>query len=192
MVGYSSWIGSSKSGSVGIEKEFNLVKFFSGIIFLDKEYLDKSLEVLQNRFSTIDLESEIFPFDLTAYYEPEMGFPLFRKFVAFEQLMDPQQLPTVKIFSNRLEEQFSDQGKRHINIDPGYVSEANVIIATTKNHYHRVPLQRGIYAHMEYTIQKKKASPLDWTYPDFRKPEYMDFFNRLIVVYKQQALTKSD
>lgn len=177
---------------MGIEKEFNLVKLFSGIIFRDESHLNKSIEILQKRFSTVDLESGTFPFDLTAYYEPEMGSPLFRKFIAFQRLTDPQLLPEVKLFSNRLEEQFSDQGRRHINIDPGYISEANVIIATTKNHYHRVPLRGGIYAHMEYTIQRKKVSPLDWTYPDFRKPEYMDFFNRLIVAYKHQALTKSD
>jgi len=62
-----------------------------------------------------------------------------------------------------------------------------VILATTKNHYHRVPLQEGVYAHMEYTIQKKTVVPLEWTYPDFRKPEYMDFFNQLIILFKQQV-----
>jgi hypothetical protein len=177
---------------VGIEKEFNKVKFFSGIIFRDELVLNQIIEILRDRYSAVDLESDIIPFDLTDYYQSEMGSPLFRKFIAFTRLMDPQLLPEIKILSNRLEERFSNQGKRHINIDPGYVSEANVIIATTKNHYHRVPLQRGIYAHMEYTIQRKNVSPLDWTYPDFRKPEYMDFFNRLIALHKHQALTKSD
>jgi hypothetical protein len=192
MAGCSSWIGFSKSAAVGIETEFNPVKCFSGIIFRKNEHLNDVLKILQGRFSVIDLESDIFPFDMTAYYEPEMGFPLFRKFVSFERLMDPQQLPAAKLFSNRIEEQFSDRGKRQINVDPGFVSDANVIIATTKNHYHRIPLRNGIYAHMEYTIRKKTVSPLDWTYPDFRKPEYMNFFNRLIERYKSQALTKSD
>ncbi|UCH96452.1 MAG: DUF4416 family protein, partial [Candidatus Aminicenantes bacterium] len=78
----------------------------------------------------------------------------------------------------------SINGNRVVNLDPGYLSEANVIIATTKNHYHRVPLSKGIYAHMEYVIKKKKLVPLEWTYPDFKSSQYMDFFEKLIHIYK--------
>ncbi|HLP60767.1 MAG TPA: DUF4416 family protein, partial [Candidatus Deferrimicrobium sp.] len=60
------------------------------------------------------------------------------------------------------------------------------IIATTKNHYHRVPLSKGIYAHIEYVIKKKKIIPLEWTYPDFKTPQYMDFFERLNLLFKQK------
>ena len=172
---------------MGVEREFNKVKLFTGIIFKDRIQLNKVIEIFSDRFSAVDSESDIIPFDMTDYYHPEMGSPLFRKFISFQQLIHPQQLSGIKIFSNRVEAQFSDRGRRRFNIDPGFVSEANVILATTKNHYHRIPLQEGVYAHMEYTIRKKKVVPLEWTYPDFKKKEYMNFFNRLISLYKQQV-----
>jgi hypothetical protein len=78
-------------------------------------------------------------------------------------------------------------GKRIINLDPGYMSDANVIIATSKNHYHRVPLKRGIYAHLEYVLKNKQISFLPWTYPDFQTESYLDFFRQLFVLFKQNS-----
>ena len=114
-----------------------------------------------------------------------MGAPLFRRFASFRELIQPGQLPDIKLLTNGIEVETSCDGKRTVNLDPGYLSVANVIIATTKNHYHRVPLHKGIYGHMEYVIKKKNTlTPLEWTYPDFRSSAYMDFFNRLIRLFK--------
>jgi len=136
-------------------------------------------------FSDVDVESQPFDFDFTAYYNEEMGSPLYRRFISFDRLIDPDRLPDVKAITNRIETVNAVDGKRVVNLDPGYLSDANVIIATTKNHYHRVPLANGIYAHMEYVLKKKKLEPLEWTYPDFRSPQYMAFFEQLIPIYRQ-------
>ena len=171
---------------MGIAGEFKRVKLFSGIIFKDILVCNQVKERLEDAFSQVDYESETIPFDSTVYYDDEMGTPLFRKFFSFEQLIFPQELPAKKRFTNQLEKEFSVKNKRMINIDPGYLSEANVIIATTKNYFHRVPLEDGIYAHMEYVIKKKKIVPLEWTYPDFRKKEYLHFFEYIRSLYKQK------
>jgi hypothetical protein len=171
---------------LGVEKEFEKVKLFTGFIYRKTGVYRDVIKQLQDIFSPIDLESETFDFDFTTYYNREMGTPLYKKFISFQELIEPVQLPEIKILTNKIEKETPESAGRVINIDPGYLSTANVILATTKNHYHRVPLQQGIYAHIEYVIKKKNTlTPLEWTYPDFRTPRYMDFFKELIILYKK-------
>lgn len=167
---------------MGKENQFSPVKLFCGVIYKSESVYPEVKKQLSERFSSIDVETEPIPFDMTTYYFEEMGKPLLRRFVSFENRISPDELPDIKISTNHLEQAWGIEGHRRVNLDPGFISEANVIIATTKNHYHRVPLRNGIYAHMEYIIKKKKAVPLPWTYPDFYKPEYIEFFNQLRIL----------
>lgn len=169
---------------MGIEKEFSKVKLFSGFIYKDDAVYRRIKEGLAEIFSPVDLESERMAFDFTTYYNPEMGSPLFRSFVSFKELIPPERLPDIKILANKIEVETAIQGNRIINMDPGTLSDANVIIATTKNYYHRVPLQKGIYAHIEYVLKGKGICFLEWTYPDFKSPGYLAFFEKLRQLYK--------
>jgi len=170
---------------MGIQQEFKKVKLFCGLIYGSRDVYMDIVGKLQVVFSDVDVESQQFDFDFTTYYNAEMGSPLYRRFITFDRLITPDRLPDVKAITNRIEDVNAVDGKRVVNLDPGYLSDANVIIATTKNHYHRVPLAHGIYAHMEYVLKKKKLEPLEWTYPDFRSPQYMAFFEQLIPIYRQ-------
>lgn len=173
---------------MGIETEFKKVKLFVGFIYGQQEICEEVKRTLQQSFSPIDMESVEFPFEKTTYYNDEMGSSLFKRFFSFTSLIAPEELPDIKILTNRIEIETAINGKRIINIDPGFLSDANVILATTKNHYHRVPLAKGIYAHIEYVIKKRNTlTVMEWTYPDFRTPEYMDFFIRLIPKYKEDS-----
>lgn len=164
---------------MGNENSFAPVKFFCGVIYRKEDRYLQAKEVMQDLFSASDAESDAMPFVLTDYYNAEMGTPLFRRFVSFRRWIDPQRLTDIKRVTNRLERESSVDGKRTVNLDPGFLSPANVIIATTKNHYHRIPLRDGIYAHLEYIIKNRRITPLEWTYPDFRTGEYIAFFDRL-------------
>ncbi len=166
--------------------KFKKVNLFTGIIFNRSVDLTVVLKKMVEKFSAVDLKSDKLNFDFTDYYYSEMGDPLFRMFVSFKELIDPENLPEIKIQSNELEKEFAISGNRQVNIDPGYISDANVIIATTKNHYHRVPLKDGIYAHIEYVLKGKNLHFLEWTYPDFKSISYLDFFNKLIELYKNK------
>jgi hypothetical protein len=170
--------------------EFKKVKLFCGLIFSQTVAAEKAKNILGEHFSAIDSQSDVIPFALTDYYQVEMGAPLFRQFFSFAELVNPEKLPEIKIFTNKLEKQLTKSGKRTINIDPGYISDANVIIATCKNHYHRVPLKRGIYAHLEYILKNKQLFFLPWTYPDFKTEEYISFFNELMGIYRGQIKNK--
>ena len=175
---------------MGQISEFKKVKLFCGLIFNQTAVAEKAKVILGDHFSSIDSQSAVIPFALTDYYQVEMGTPLFRQFVSFRELLSPEKLPEIKIYTNRVEKQLARAGKRTINLDPGYMSDANVIIATCKNHYHRVPLKRGIYAHLEYVLKNKQISFLPWTYPDFQSEPYLAFFKQLYILFKQNSRTK--
>jgi hypothetical protein len=71
-----------------------------------------------------------------------------------------------------------DSGARQVNIDPGYVSLAKVVLASTKDFSHRIYVGNGIYE--EVTLHYQRASdrfePWPWTYPDYCTAEANDFF----------------
>ncbi len=167
--------------------QFKKVKLFCGLLAGQGPAAEKAITLLAERFSPVDSRSGQIPFVLTDYYREEMGQPLFRQFISFQGLMEPEKLPEIKLFTNRLEKKLSLQGRRTVNIDPGFISDANVIIATCKNHYHRVPLRRGIYAHVEYVLKYRQLHFLPWTYPDFQGEEYLEFFRKLFAIFKQDA-----
>ena len=176
---------------MGQINEYKKVKLFCGLIFSQIVVAENVKVILAEHFSAIDSQSALIPFALTDYYQVEMGTPLFRQFVSFRELVSPERLPEIKIYTNRVEKQLARAGKRTINLDPGYMSDANVIIGTCKNHYHRVPLKRGIYAHLEYVLKNKQISFLPWTYPDFQSESYLLFFRQLFILFKQNSRNTS-
>ena len=72
-------------------------------------------------------------FDYTDYYTREMGAPLYRRTVAFKDLIDQKQLPDIKHLTNALESDYAAAGGRVVNIDPGYLLLERFVLATGKN-----------------------------------------------------------
>ncbi len=156
---------------------------FCGVIYRDPALLLPVKTQLASLWSAVEMESDPVPFDFTDYYTSEMGAPLFRTFWVFQQPIDPSSLPERKKVTEELEQRWSLDGRRRINLDPGYLNQHQVVIATCKNQAHRIPLQDGIYAHLELLFRGGAPFPLPWTYPDFRGPAYHEF---LVAVRRQQ------
>ncbi len=164
---------------MGIPKEPGPAKLFMSIIALQEEFFEEGMESLQGVFGKVDVLSKRFPFDQTDYYREEMGSPLFRRFITFEKLISMPALPEIKRATNDLEERYSTpDGKRRINIDPGYLCLAHVVLATTKGYTHRPYLRDGIYADLTLIFRDKSFRPLEWTYPDYRQEEILLLFNQ--------------
>ena len=118
-----------------------------------------------------------------------MGKNLKRKFLSFASLISPEKLSEIKLRTNELEEEIRDElkeGRRVVNLDPGYLTQSALIMATAKDFAHRIPLQQGIYAHLELLFSKKSFKTLDWTYPDYRAEEYHNFFMEVRRIYLSQ------
>lgn len=104
---------------------------------------------------------------LIPYYQKEMGEPLSRFFVMSDQLYPRDELLQTKLLSLNWEKQWSVEGKRQVNVDIGFLSAENFILATTKNYSHRVFLGQDIFADLTFQFQKGAFHSFPWTYPDY-------------------------
>jgi hypothetical protein len=170
-------------------KEFTLVKFVCGVIYKEEAlYEDVKRRLIAER-GPVDMESPAFAFDLTDYYEPEMGPNLKRRFMSFSGLVAPELLPQAKLRTIELEEAVRREtgaAGRPVNIDPGYLTAAALVMATAKDFSHRIPLGQGIYAHLEFLFTKTGVKTLDWTYPDFRRGPCQEFFRTVRELYLRE------
>lgn len=171
---------------MGDVKEPQPVKRFVGILIALPSALAELRHSLEERLGPVDMESQLLDFDYTDYYEPEMGSGLKRKFLGFADLGSPDALVDLKLFTNRVEQAFSINGKRTLNIDPGYLTPARVVLASTKDFAHRLYLGKGIYGEVTLMYQKKDFRALPWTYPDYRSEAYRQFFSKLRNAYMVQ------
>jgi len=161
------------------------VKLFTGIIFPAGMDISPVLEILTKKFGDTDLQSDIIEFDHTEYYS-EMGGRLVKKFISFRKLIEREKIASIKIKTNKIEGSFMEGGCRRVNLDPGYQTLSNVFLASCKDFFHRVYLKKGVFLENEYYYSNKKYRFWDWTYPDYRKEEYLDFFYKLRKIYHGQ------
>lgn len=174
---------------MGEPKPFRPVKLICGIIAPNDTDFQKGQEALVRIFGQCDAESPLYPFRMTDYYEKQMGKNLRRRFSSFVRLILPEELSKIKLRTNKLEEQMKQSlksNRRVINIDPGYMTPSALVMATTKDFAHRIPLENGIYAHLELMFGKEEVRSLDWTYPDFKKEDYHSFFLKVRKIYLSQ------
>ncbi|MEW6102835.1 MAG: DUF4416 family protein [bacterium] len=160
-------------GKIGKEKK---VKLIIGMLTKDEQLFEETEDILKRQFKKIELASCIFAFDETEYYKEEFGEGLKRKFISFKKLILEGSISKIKVYTNSIEEKFSLSGKRRINIDPGYIGSGKLVLASTKDSYHRVYLNNGIYGECTLYFYKGEFREFPWTYPDFRKEEYKNFF----------------
>ena len=165
------------------------VKLFTGILTSLPEIIPEVQGRLTDRYGSVDLASDAFPFELTHYYDGQMGSPIIRSFLAFRTLIAPTAISSIKRATNDLEAAFAvehRQVQRPVNLDPGYLEESKIILASTKNFYHRILLSDGIYGEvtLHYSAGSWQAFP--WSFPDFRSGRYHEFFTRLRYIYREQ------
>jgi hypothetical protein len=142
-------------------------KLVASLFMCEKALFQETVGRLAERGGSVDMVSPWLPFDQTDYYHAEMGFPLFRRLVAFDKLIEQEALAETKIFTNEIEAHFFDKGKRTVNIDPGYMVAERFVLATGKNFTHRIYLKKGIFADLTLIYQRGRFRPLEWTYPDY-------------------------
>ncbi|UCF97886.1 MAG: DUF4416 family protein [Spirochaetaceae bacterium] len=170
-------------GQIGL---FTLEKLVIPILISRQRLRHSLIQDLQNRYGQIDYISPDLPFFYTRYYDEEMGTPIIRFFISFLRLIDPSTLAQIKHQTNALENQYSEAGRRKINIDPGLLSLSRFILASSKEGPHRIPLREGIFAEVTLVYEKGNYRPLEWTYPDYQSSEYLTILAEIRKRYKAQ------
>ena len=166
------------------------VKAVIGVLTATPDLLPDVYAELAARLGPIDFTSALMPFTGTTYYETEMGPGIHRQFISFEGLIDAGRLAEIKRFTNRVEQTWALQtpegAARRVNLDAGYLCFAKLVLASTKDHAHRIYLQDGIYAEITLRFYRKTFQAWEWTYPDYRHPTYIAIFNQIREIYRNQ------
>ncbi len=166
------------------------VKFLMGLLAADTALFAQAATRLEAAYGRIDLESPVFPWETTDYYRAEMGDRLLRHFVAFEQLMMPEDMIRLKLEANELERVFAappgPASPRRVNLDPGYIDTMKLVLASTKAQAHRLYLSQGIYAEVTLLYHHATYHPFVYTYADYRWPETHAFLKRVRAKYLKQ------
>ncbi len=171
---------------MGVLKVPKPAKLMMSLISADDGFMMNAVGDLKSIYGEADLFTDLLPFDFTRYYDEEMGSPLFRRFIAFKELVPQEALADIKVQTNGIEQRYSRDGCRRVNIDPGILSTDNLVLATTKGCAHRPYLRDGIYADLTLIFRNRSFRALEWTYPDYRQGEVIELMNGLRRSYLAQ------
>jgi hypothetical protein len=167
---------------MGQIRKLSDVKLFTAIMYRRDADPQTALEPMISAYGDIDATSTYGPveFSWSHYYKEEMGDNLLKYYAFFKTPIDRSRLPSVKNHTNAIERQFMRGGKRTVNIDPGYLTVDKLVLASTKDFFHRLYLGDGIFgeATLHYRKTGRKSGGFrffSWTYPDYQEPEFLKF-----------------
>ncbi len=144
---------------------------------------ERARAMLLERFGRFEHETGPIPFEMTGYYAEEMGEGLNRWLVSFERAISQEAVAGIKHEANRMEAEIASAGSwpvpRPVNLDPGYVTLGKMVLATTKDHAHRIAVGEDMYAEvaLRFTAGHFEANP--WTYADYQQESYLEFFAKV-------------
>lgn len=156
-----------------------------------EQALQWAREKTEAAWGAVALASPAFEFTETKYYENTMGRGLRKQFFVYQRLMDPARLIELKLQTNQWEIEYAGLGQhaeaRPLNLDPGYITLAKLVLASTKDHSHRLYLGQGIYAEITLSFRSGAWQPSEWTYPDYRRLDFQNFFIQCREYLKSQS-----
>ena len=173
---------------MGLAEPFEKEKLIVGIIYTTDEQYEKIIHLLTSKFGPIDFMTEEFSFsdEFSNYYDAEIGGEARRKILSFEELVDPSRQAEIKVYTNEVEADHSVEGKRLINLDPGFLSHGRLMLATTKKTGFRIPLSEGIYTELTLYYARGAWQKLPWTYRDYQSERVQSFLTTVRKRYLEQ------
>lgn len=162
------------------------VKLFCGVLYSDETLVSKSRLSLIETCGEIDYQSDQYAFQISEYYRPEMGWPIYRVFWSFKRLISANEIARIKIDCNEIEDQLAVEGNRKVNLDPGYMDYDKIVLASAKYNGQKIYLNFGIYADLTLRYEKGNYYPYPWSFPDFKTGQYNQTFLRIREIFKVQ------
>ena len=160
---------------------------FIGTLYSDKSVVPEAQKLLEENFGEILMTSPATPWDYSTYYKDEIGSPLMRQFLFFKTLINPGMLADIKLKTNDIEDMLSHEGKRCINLDPGYLTLSNIVLASTKNYSHRIYLSKGIFGEVTLIYKGETYHPHLFTYRDYQDKTSIELFLNVREVLKKMS-----
>jgi len=172
-------------------------RLITGVLYFDKKLFEECLKDIEEKFGSVCFKTEAKSFTHTRYYESEMGKDLKRIFLVFEKLWPRDKLAEIKIETNELEDKYSKDPlpagnkstasrARCVNLDPGFMTLENFVLASCKGFAHRIYLSDGVYGDLTLVYRKDTYTSLEWTYPDYCENDTISFLNEQRRIYKKE------
>lgn len=155
------------------------IKLFIALLSSEGTHIEPALEMLCEVFGSVDFIGPTHPFDVTDYYEEEMGLNLSRRIVSFSGPHHADILVGAKLACIELEKGLSVEEKRTVNLDVGYLDHNKIVLASTKGAGQKIYLDSGIYADLAARYAHGKYNPFEWSFPDFKDGRYTEEFATL-------------
>jgi len=176
----------------GAPKEGAPVKYFAAILAGERfarrgglqPGLDALLGSLEALLGPIDYTGKPKPFDMTDYYEDEMGPAIERTIISFSRPGEAPDLPRIKLATTAIEQEFAAGEGRTVNIDPGYIDYFKAVLASFKEGPQKIYLGQGVYADPVLMYQDGAWNVLPWSFPDFRTGRYTEDFDAIRKLYR--------
>jgi hypothetical protein len=159
------------------------VKLFVAILWAQPGPLKQACEILKSVWGNLDFIGADHPFDVTDYYEPEMGGDLNRRLVSFAGLVPPDWLKAAKHKCNEIEEQLAGEKGRLVNLDIGYLDHNKIVLASFKSAGQKIYLGDGVWADLVGRYRQGRYRGFEWTFPDFRDGRYDEELCKIREVY---------
>ena len=166
--------------------EVKPVKLICGVLYSKTVDLMRLDSELRAQYGSVDLKSEPFDFTFTDYYKEEMGSHLVKQFYSFEKLIQPDMLADIKNATISIETDFFINNRRVVNLDPGYLEESKLVLASTKNFSHRIYLRDDIWAEVTMRYIKGEFVTHPWTYADYSQRLAIEFLKTVREIYRKQ------
>jgi hypothetical protein len=127
--------------------------------------------------------SPFIPFTWTNYYE-DIAPELDRCFFSYPGLFNMSDLPDWKILTCDLEK--ATGAARRVNLDPGTIDGARLLLASTKGQAHRIYLRDGIFAEVTLCRRKGRWESFFYTFPDFKSGAYFEWLETVREDWKRE------
>jgi hypothetical protein len=170
-------------------------KLVFGLLVVNDALREDCMRRIILEFGRVDHVSVLEPFSFTDYYREEMGESIWRQYLSIEPLIAMYDLTRIKRRTNEIELEMAvpnAQGRprRRVNIDPGYLTPAKMVLATTKDYRHRIYVADGIFEEVTLHYRRPEGfAPYPWTYPDYARAGTCRFFNEVRETYMTQLRT---
>ncbi len=156
------------------------VKAFAALFAGEPDLIREGLEALNGFMGAApDIVSPPFTVTETRYYEPEMGAGLVKVYASWPGLMSPDHLVDFKLAAMNMELARQKDGRRLVNIDPGYIGAGGLILSTGKYRGHRLHLGAGVWGELTLNYHQGGFQDFPWTYQDYKRPEIQEYLLKM-------------
>lgn len=163
---------------MGTAEQPSQAKLFLAILYRPDAAIDTIMDEITAVFGPVEHTYGPISFAFSDYYRDEVGEHPLKMYMTFERLIERDMLPALKNATNGIESKYMDNGVRTANLDPGYLVKDKLVLATTKDFYHRLYLSDGIFGEVTLHFRKDVFRYFSWTYPDYMDPAFLEFLTR--------------